>query len=424
MNRLTELNTTQKWLMRGLLLTAAILVVGATAYRSVDSYDAPEVAAFDTTRQGQFDFHNGIYFPEIGFLKGYNPYGAKFAAAFPVTRQIPPYSPFTLLVHWPLGYLPVHVAEVLYFGVTLGLLWLIAMMTAWGLPKVRDKWTWTLATLLLLLASRAGHTTLFTGYFTVELVFGTMLALRFARRHPVLSGFGLLLASIKPNFIIPLGLMMLARGNYRALVWGFVLSCVGAAIPTAILLRETTVSQFLQDIKSSDSEHNEDDYESPANTWTRVDGLAVVAKWMEVNPPAPVALAVMLLVLTLPALALFKLSKRGDKDGDLSVSGVLVLLASNFSIYHHVYDTLLLIPAALYVGLERPSGTWPARLGYWLLAAGIIFVPCNYLSSEQVLNRLNCTQFVRQCITSMSGIVLLTCLLIWLRRSMAVEPKR
>lgn len=414
MNAFLELSTRHRSLTRLCLTIACALVLAATAYRSIQRYDAPEVAAFDTTRQGQFDFHNGIYFPQLGFLQGYNPYGKLFADQFPVTRQIPPYSPFTLLLHWPLGWMSVQVAEVCYFVITVFLLLLMACMTAWGIREAKDKWTLTLVVLFLLLASRAGHTTLFTGYFTVELVLGTLVALRYARQRPAISALGLLLTSIKPNFVLPLGILMLARGNVRALVYGATLSILGAAIPTAMLLSHTSVEQFLHDVQSSDTVHNEDDYELPVNTWTRVDGLAVVAKWLEINPTAPTALVVMLLILAGPAWILHLRRQGGDETGDLSASGILILLACSFSIYHHVYDTLWLIPAAVAVIYRSPQLPF-SNLSRWLLAGAILFVPWNYLSSEQVLNRLQCTEFTRQCITSLSGLLLMLCLACWLR---------
>ena len=64
------------------------------------------------------------------------------------------------------------------------------------------------------------HITLFDGYFTFELVLATFLAIHWADRRPLLAGLALMIASGKPTFLLPLGFLLLARGNYKALLWG------------------------------------------------------------------------------------------------------------------------------------------------------------------------------------------------------------
>jgi len=401
-----------------LLVVACAAVFLATAYRSVSKYHEPKVGELDRATQGLFDFHNGIYFPAVGLTAGYDPYGPKFAADFPVTRQIPPYSPLALVIHWPLGWMPLRLAEIVYYFVTLGFLVAIGVLAVNALPTVKERATWTLFAVLTVLASRSGHSTLFTTYFTGELVVGSMLALRFAESRPVISGLGIALASIKPNFGIPLILMMAARGNWRATVLGVVFSGVGVLLGVTILLQHVDLATLISDLKSSDSAHVGDDYELPVNTWTRVDILAVVAKWTRLNPGAPIALGVMLLLLILPCVALARLSKLGDKTGDQSYSGVLILATGMAALYHHAYDAMLLIAAAFSLILDSQWRRWftpTARVG---LAAGLMFVPWNYLSSEVVLNRLKLPNTVEQIMTSSSGVVLLVCCLILTARAL------
>ena len=393
-------------------MLACAIVVTATAYRSITQYHIATNGKVDRANQGLFDFHNGIYYPALGLTAGYDPYGPQFAAEFPVTRQIPPYSPLALVLHWPLGWMPLRWAEITYYLITLGFLVAIGILAVNALPNVKERTTWMLLAVLVVLASRSGHTTLFTAYFTGELVVGSLLALRYAESRPVMSGLGIALASIKPNFGIPLILLMGARGNWRAVLLGVAFSVIGALLGVAVLLQHVDLATLISDVKSSDTAHVTDDYELPVNTWTRVDILAVVAKWTRTNPGAPVALAVMMLLLIVPCVALARLRKLGDKSGDQSYSGVLMLAVGTAALYHHAYDAMLLIPSAFSLVLDsqwRKCFSVPACFG---LAAGLLFVPWNYFSSEVVLNRVKLPNMIEQLVMSSSGLVLLGCCLI------------
>ena len=396
-------------MLQSLLVLACVVVVAATAYRSVSKYHQPTHGELDRSKQGLFDFHNGVYYPAVALTEGYDPYGPEFAADFPVTRQIPPYSPLALVLHWPLGWMPLRVAEVVYYIITLAFLISIGLLSVNNVPKVIERTAWTLLAVLAVLASRSGHTTLFTAYFTAELALGTIVALRFAESRPVISGLGIALASIKPNFGIPLILLMAMRGNWRAVILGVTFSVAGALLGVAILLQHVNLETLIADVKSSDSAHVTDDYELPVNTWTRVDTLAVVAKWTQLNPTAPIALCVMIALLILPWFAMLRLRRQGDRSGDQSYSGVLILAVGLSSLYHHAYDALLLIPAVFSLLLNCEWRKWFAMPGRVLLAGGLLFVPWNYLSAEVILQRLNLPLVAEQVFTSTSGAVLLLC---------------
>ena len=159
---LSAFRLSSRWrvVLQSLLVLACVVVVAATAYRSISKHHQPTHGELDRSKQGLFDFHNGIYYPAVALTEGYDPYGPEFAADFPVTRQIPPYSPLALVLHWPLGWMPLHVAEVVYYIITLAFLISIGLLSANNLPKVIERTTWTLLAVLVVLASRSGHTTI------------------------------------------------------------------------------------------------------------------------------------------------------------------------------------------------------------------------------------------------------------------------
>ena len=406
------------WFLSALILA----LVGASAARSIWRYDDPVVTDFDRSMQGQFDFHNGVYFPSRAFLDGVSPYGQSFSELYPVTRPLPLMSPLVLLVHAPLAALPVSAAEIIYFIVNCGLLGVIGWYCVHWMPASDTRTTWLFIAMILIVASRAGHTTLFTGYLTALMVVGTLMALAHARSQPWLAAVGVMIASCKPTYAIPLFLLMIARGDRSAALRGLALSIVGASLSLGRLLLVTTPQQLWLDLQQGQSAHMADSYEFPINTWTRVDALALVAKWMDWNPGEVVHLGVMVLLLPLPALALWRLQFIKHHQNAAGLSSGLMAVSMLATLYHHVYDALLIFPAAFGLILCEPSterGTPRLRL---VIALLLLLVAWNYPSSEMFLKLAPLSEAQHRMLTS-TGPVAMTaawlglCALPWLRKS-------
>ncbi len=410
-------------MVRGILLALIAATVAGTAARCIFRYDDPLVAKFDSSRQGHFDFHNGTYFPVRAFLAGVSPYGQHFADEYPVTRPLPLVSPLLLLLHAPLGLISVEVAEWTYFVLNLAMLAaLAAIATAYRDP------TWNrintfLSLLLLVLASRAGHTTLFTGYSTAELVLGTWVALRYAASRPWVSALGVAVTSCKPTYAIPLFLLMVARGDRKAALQGLGLSIVGLVISAGWLVSHSSIQQLRDDIVLAQTAHMEDPYELPVNTWTRIDSLALVAKWSSWAPGELVHLAAMCVLLILPAVALRRLdipranAQLSTQDRDVGNAIIAASVAS--TIYHHVYDALLLFPAIVIL-MSPVCAKVPIRIRA-MLAGLLLFVTWNYVSSDQFLTRFVNAPATTRMLTSTGPIALFAawlgvCLLPWILR--------
>lgn len=365
-----------------LLLGLIAAAIGLTVMRSVRRYDDPQVAAFDSSRQGQFDFHNGVYFPAVAYLDGVSPYGQEFAQQYPVTRPLPLMSPLVLLLHAPLALLPVRAAEILYFAINVLLLAAIAWLAVDWIADRAQRSLWFLVALLLIVASRAGHTTLLTGYLTAEMVCGALLALAAANTRPWLSAVGVAITSCKPTYSIPLFLLMIARGDHRAAWRGLGLSIAGAGLALLPLILHASPQQLWQDLQHGQASHMADSYELPVNTWTRIDLLAVVAKWMNWAPSEVMHLGVMVLLLPLPAFALWQLQRREGNHSAAELSSGIIAVSMLATLYHHVYDALLLFPAIAGLALGQASTLRGSQSLRWLIAGLLLFVAWNYPSSE------------------------------------------
>ncbi len=96
-------------------------------------YDDPDVAEFDRSRQGQFDFHNGVYFPSKAYIDGVSPYGLSFRA-LPGYAAVASDVTLVLLLHAPLAVMPVRMAEIVYFVINCALLGCLGWYCVHWLP--------------------------------------------------------------------------------------------------------------------------------------------------------------------------------------------------------------------------------------------------------------------------------------------------
>lgn len=396
-----------------------IVVVSLIAFRTVDRYQRP--GKFDHANQGFCDFHNGVYFPSAAWSLRISPYGEDYARSFPVERPIPLFTPTTLLLHWPLAWLPLELSELVWYLMLEAELVLIGLLSV-VVARWPARWWLVLGVAVFLAASRSGYGTLFTGYFSFEIILGTLLAI-FAGHRTKLGGFGFFLAGLKPTTGIPLAIMMLARGHWRALAAGVAGLAVTSAIVLGWLLTASSPAELLHQVQDGQAQHVADPNELPRNSWTRVDLLAVVAKWMNWQPGEFEHLALMLPLIVLPAWVVWRtrpgLYGAGEPITELpdsfrptvarwlpaDLNAAVCLLAINVTLYHHYYDLLILAPVIL-AALAGTCGwdRWP--VGRWAMAGVCGFVCWNYLSSNQVLDRLNLPEPGHMLMTSVNGVLL------------------
>ena len=399
----------------GLLLTVLGVAIGG--YRVVTEYHTPGPFTFNDS--GFCDFHNGLYFPSRAVIDGVSPYGEGYAQSYPVSRQIPFFSPSFLVLHSPFASLPLRLSEYLYFVfnviVALGIGALTASLV--GRPKRLDV---ILAVTAAVVFSRGGHTTIQDGYFTFEIVLAAILAVHWASSKPWFSGVALLVVSAKPTYVIPLGFLMLARGNIKALVIGAVLSLVGAALPFGWISYNrgngdlvAGFTEIIHDIQGSQDKHLGVPSESPINTWTRLDLLAVIAKWQRKDPGTTAHLAMMMVVLVVPMLVLLRRCRQGIDDGAAGITGMVIFTAFLVSLYHHSYDALVLVAPISGVLFARPESWLAHRKALrWMLAALMLVPLYNYLSTRMILMRLDPSLAAQDVATSINGVTLTVLLLL------------
>ena len=325
-----------------------------------------------------------------------------------MARAAPPYSPVVFLIHIPFALLPLIPASVAFFAYSCallaGLAWCCLKMS-----KQPFRWFDFLAITNLLLISRPGHITLFTGYFTAEIVVGCIVALHFADRRPAISGLGIMLASIKPNFLIPLMLLMLFRRNGRAVFWGAWFCFITAAIGFGWLGYHNGLQEVIDSVRSGQESLHVDPTEMPVNTWTRVDLVGMFAKVTQWNPSDAVYVATMLLIVCGVGIFVRRIAVCESNTGATGPSALVIVLTILVGVYHHSYDCLLLaVPTVglLFFGSKTmPEISSKARFAIALLVA---VAGLNYLSTKSVMGYLNLEPlgFQWQAVTLINGLCL------------------
>ena len=368
----------------------AVVLISATGYRIYANYAPPPVNnEFDWENRGHSDFHNGAYFPAHCYLEGGCPYSVEDAERYLMTRAAATYSPIVFILHLPFALLPLAWADIAFFICNVAMLMLIAFLTI-RMSGVAFNWFDFLAISNFLFLSRPGHMTLFTGYFTAEIVIGCVLALHYAKSRPAISGLGMVLASIKPNFVIPLIIMMLWRRNFRAVAIGILFCAIAAGTGLGWLSYHNGLDQVVQDIRGGQAELHVDETELPVNTWTRTDLLGMYAKVVNSVPGDAMYLLSMVVLSFIVGPFVYRYSKQEPNPGATGLTALISVLAILVGIYHHSYDCLLIVVPAIglmfygHITLTELPNLWR------IVVAVLCAVPAvNYVSTLSVMNLLN-----------------------------------
>ncbi len=420
------------------------LVVGGTAWRIHSNY-SEVTGEFDWSKRGLSDYHNGTYLPTQAFIEGESPYSPNVAGRYRMARSTPPYSPVVFLVHIPLTWFELHVADVLGFGLTLLLLaalsWLGPRMSRWFYspeastmlrtlplepePRLQRRFTF-LGLLTLIVASRPGHMTLFTGYFTAELVLGTIVALHYAHSRPVVAGLGMMMASGKPTFILPLIFLMICRRNFRAVIRGIAFCTIAGVAGLAWLSSHAPggLTEILDGIRAGQNALHGDVTEYPVNVWTRTDLIGMWAKFANSVPEDWVYLTGMIAIMLVPGFAVWRISRIETNGGATGLSSLIITLTIMLAIYHHAYECLLLVIPWIGVSFYgQPKEIGPKMR--MVVAALLAFPALNYASTKSVRDNLGFeqTDFVWQLITVANGACLLVALVIALVAAFRLPEK-
>lgn len=381
------------------LFFGAILIVVSGRTYSMIGVPGPDFNP-DGTSMG--DFREVVYYPAKAVIEGVNPYDnrrdddpTRYRNHYPVYNVFPVYSPILFPLAAPFSLLPYAVSQIVYWAVNVVLILLYAAVALrWAGVEVRVARVATLAALILL--SRPGHANVYYGQVTLPVTLATIGALVYARARPIVSAALLALATLKPTFGGPAGLLMLARGDRKAAIVGLLLGGIIAIGGWSVIFyrdahRENPIDVLLHNQSATEREPGV----RVESTGNRID-LPLVAERLFGSTLAPVwRFGLPAGVLLAGAWFARRLNQGADADAPNvhRLSDALVLTSTVLCVYHNVYDALLLVPPLVWLGMMawRPSDH---RLGRALpaVAFAALLVPAgNYFSSHRFIELLTRT---------------------------------
>lgn len=384
----------------GLFVGFAIL----TAIRCAAVYHLPQPGEPECF--GHCDFHNAVYYPGKGFLAGDNPYSADYARKHPVNRELSPYSPLLFPFAAAISTLPLWLADWIWFGLNLALIpgyaWLVLRYLRNSTPTAAETGWWSFAILI----SRPGNSNLTVGQLALWMSLAVLVAVRDADSNPWKAGIAIAAASIKPTFGLPLGLLLLAGGQIRAALIGGILAIAGAAIPAWGIANSDR--DFYQTLANSHDAHSTSANVAPSSAHMRADFVAILGRWWDWLPTATEELAAMLILLA-PAMAILFHHRRTSGRDRFLLRVLVAGLAIVTSIYHDIYDILVILPAFALL-LDSTGGfPWIPRAWRVPLMILLLWPFANYLSTWTVLRHLSTSAgFTRDILVQSSGLCLIT----------------
>lgn len=366
------------------------------------------------------DFRTTAYFPGHAFLHGVNPYDpAAYLSRYPGTNPFPPFAPLTLLLYAPLALLPLPIARGLWFVTTVTL----TLVLAWWVlrrARVAPRVAAVVGVATLVLMSHPGEMNLVQGTQTMPLVLGSYAALVGARAHPLRAVVGVAIATCKPQFGIPLAVLLAAGGDLGVAAAGIALS---GAVSLAVLYvmppaaGASPLGTFIAALSA---------------TTTKIQGQGEVW-WSQIDVPYLLGhlrgtaiggvgeLAVLLALLACGAAVAWRLARdRSDAADELriGIASLTILLC----VYHQVYDALLLALPLTLLATGRARPPWRDAPRTRLALAALLTLPAaNYLATWNVLDRLGITGAWWRVATGLNAAALLVAWLLYVRTALDAQ---
>jgi hypothetical protein len=399
-------------LRRPTLLIGTVVFTAALLIAILRVFPLPDVLGVRLSMPWAMnDFKTAIYCPVAIFLDGGNPYDrTQFLRFCPVQNVFPLYLPVTLILHAPLGALPIQVATLLYFCLTVGLSALIVFLALRASGGAAPRGAVLLGTGLLLL-SRPGQWNLLLGQPALELVLATYLALYWARRAPGLSAVALAVCLYKPTFGIPLALLMVVRGDVRPVLVGVAVAALANALPLLVLAqRAGGLETFGQNLLRSQQA-----WETVVDPSTQVYGVdtpALLSRLVGRRLASAEYLVVSLAVLGAAAAALVRLRRSRDERAD-QLAMAVVCLGILLSVHHQTYDLVLLIAPVIALARSYLPPAFLTRGRRTGLLVLFLALALNYVTTQSVLQRLQHSGGLWLLLASLNGAFLLSIFLVY-----------
>jgi hypothetical protein len=325
------------------------------------------------------DFRDATYYPirEL-WRSGGMPYDPDVMFAhWPVIQEFDLYLPAHLWLHAPLalpGYRTAAALMLLLDGALLLLLARWAVQWAPGLPRSVRTWAWPWLGAAVMVG-QVGKAQLYLGQVNPLVAVGTAGALGW-RRRPSLAAVCLALAWLKPQYGLPLTLLLLAGGHRRVALAGTGLAGIASLPVVAVLIARTGgVGGFVEVVQRNLAYATSTGYGAVGSPdGHRIDLTASLARALAWTPPA-VAEAVTAAVIIGGAALLVRRAGRTGTGSDAVPSlrraliDLVTVVAVLLAVVHQPGDVLAAVPAGFAVAVAASVTLHRRRVAICLPAA-------------------------------------------------------
>jgi hypothetical protein len=252
------------------------------------------------------------------------------------------YQPYHLVLHLPFALPDYRIGAIAFSLASLILLAVLGLLAARQakLPLLLG----TVVIAALLVTSQVGKAQLYVGQVNPLIAVGAAAALMARSSRPRVAALGLAVAWLKPQFGLPLAVLLFARGSRRVSLGGTAIAAI-ASLPVVGLLvyRGGGIGGFLDVIKANLEHASHTSYGAVDSlTAQRVDLSAVFFRTTDWLPPAA-ELVVLVGVLAATSYLARKLD-RGDEDSR-SVADLITCVGAVVALVHQPGDVLIAVPA-------------------------------------------------------------------------------
>jgi hypothetical protein len=332
------------------IVTGLVALVGAVSawWAMRPSWQVPVPTLTNRAEVRMQDFRDATYFPLREFFAGGNPYDpSAMFAHWPVRQDFNLYQPYHLVLHLPFALADYRVGAVAFVLTSLVLLVMLAAVAAHALrPWVPVPFALgTAAIATVLVTSQVGKAQLYLGQVNPLVALGAAGALAGRTRHPRWAAVGLAVAWLKPQFGLPLAVLLFARGSRRVALAGTALAAA-ASLPVVLLLvfRGGGLGAFLDVIAANLAHATGTSYGAVDSvTAQRIDISAVLFRGTGWLPPGAEVL-VLLGVLAAGVVLVRRLDRVAD-PALVAVADLLTCLAVVVCVVHQPGDVLIAVPA-------------------------------------------------------------------------------
>lgn len=339
---------------------------------------------------GLGDFRDVAYYPVIAVREGINPYDCgkeplpdglpRYRQRYPTLNLFPLYSPLLFVLYYPFSFFSYEVSGVIYVAANFLLAVLLAIVVLRLSRRNVHVASVSLLTALILVTN-AGRSNFLGGENALPLALGTIGAVALSRTNPWTAGWLLALTSLKPTFGLPLGVLLLARGDWKTVLLGWGLGgAIGVAGLWIVFHNSGDLPRIVEVIRENQHVLESDPDVDARSSANRVDGASAIvrtlpASWTGNNP---IGLFATLAIVVVACVGLVRWNRRALRDnrseGGLNLeaarsSDSLICLAVVGCMYHLVYDALpLWLPIVWLLG--TPDDQWPTLAPRWRRAIG------------------------------------------------------